>query len=360
MPQYYSNAERGEMLKLYQRSGSYSEARKQYGLAHGIPAAQRPPRSTIQRIVSKFNTNYTLHNLNKDRSGRKKTTRSVANIDVVKESVATSPVKSIRKRSQVVDINCSGTWRILKKDLQLKPYKMQVVQSLKPDDFLSRMQMCEKFNHKIHNDEHFLNNVWFSDEAHFYLDGMVHQNMRYWTSAKPQNFIKEKKVQAQYVTVWVAISAHGIIGPYFSEDEQGNRITIKQDNYREIVQRFAHDLQNRGFNMAETWFQQDGAPPHTAYLTIDLLKNIFGDRLISSRCEFNWAPRSPDLSPLDYFVWGYAKTNVFKNNPHTIGELKVEIENFISSIPQDMCQRAINNMRRRINLCIERQGHHFG
>ncbi|GFS91887.1 hypothetical protein TNCV_1930681 [Trichonephila clavipes] len=51
-------------------------------------------------------------------------------------------------------------------------------------------------------------------------------------------------------------------------------------------------------------FQQDGATCHTARATIDLLKDTFGDRLISRFGPVNWRPRSCDLTPLDYFMWG--------------------------------------------------------
>ncbi|GFV07617.1 DDE_3 domain-containing protein [Trichonephila clavipes] len=50
------------------------------------------------------------------------------------------------------------------------------------------------------------------------------------------------------------------------------------------------------------WFQQDGATCHTARATIDLLKDTFGDRLISRFGPVNWPPRSCDLTPLDYFL----------------------------------------------------------
>ncbi|GFS80484.1 uncharacterized protein TNCV_3448811 [Trichonephila clavipes] len=55
--------------------------------------------------------------------------------------------------------------------------------------------------------------------------------------------------------------------------------------------------------LQELWFQQDGATCHTARATIDLLKDTFGDRLISRFGPVNWPPRSCDLTPLDYFLW---------------------------------------------------------
>ncbi|GFU76292.1 uncharacterized protein TNCV_527721 [Trichonephila clavipes] len=62
-----------------------------------------------------------------------------------------------------------------------------------------------------------------------------------------------------------------------------------------------HDVQ-------KLWFQQDGATCHTARATIDLLKDTFGDRIISRFGPVNWPPRSCDLTPLDYFLWGYVKS----------------------------------------------------
>ncbi|GFX40166.1 uncharacterized protein TNCV_4318011 [Trichonephila clavipes] len=70
-----------------------------------------------------------------------------------------------------------------------------------------------------------------------------------------------------------------------------------------ITNFFIPELNNH--DVQELWFQQDGATCHTARATIDLLKDTFGDRLISRFGPVNWSPRSCDLTPLDYFLWGY-------------------------------------------------------
>ncbi|GFV90201.1 uncharacterized protein TNCV_4379171 [Trichonephila clavipes] len=70
-----------------------------------------------------------------------------------------------------------------------------------------------------------------------------------------------------------------------------------------ITNFFILELNNQ--DVQELWFQQDGATCHTARATIDLLKDTFGDRLISRFGPVNWPPRSCDLTPLDYFLWGY-------------------------------------------------------
>jgi hypothetical protein len=50
-----------------------------------------------------------------------------------------------------------------------------------------------------------------------------------------------------------------------------------------------------------------------------LLRDMFGDRMISKDI---WPPRSPDLTPPDYYLWGVMKGAVYKDNPHTFLELK--------------------------------------
>ncbi|GFW30312.1 DUF4817 domain-containing protein [Trichonephila clavipes] len=82
----------------------------------------------------------------------------------------------------------------------------------------------------------------------------------------------------------------------------------------------------------ELWFQQNGATCHTARAIIDLLKDTFGDRLISRFGPVNWPPRSCDLTPLDYFLWGYVKSLVYADKPQTLDHLEDNIRRVIADI----------------------------
>ncbi|GFT32605.1 uncharacterized protein TNCV_3145531 [Trichonephila clavipes] len=97
-----------------------------------------------------------------------------------------------------------------------------------------------------------------------------------------------------------------------------------------------HDVQ-------ELWFQQDGATCHTARATIDLLKDTFGDRLISRFGPVNWPPRSCDLTPLDYFLWGYVKSLVYADKPQTLDHLEENIRRVIADIRPQMLEKVIEN-----------------
>ncbi|GFT34918.1 putative transposable element [Trichonephila clavipes] len=93
----------------------------------------------------------------------------------------------------------------------------------------------------------------------------------------------------------------------------------------------------------ELWFQQDGATCYTARATIDLLKDTFGDRLISRFGPVNWPPRSCDLTPLDSFLWGYVKSLVYADKPQTLDHLEDNIRRVIADIRPQMLEKVIEN-----------------
>ena len=65
---------------------------------------------------------------------------------------------------------------------------------------------------------------------------------------------------------------------------------------------------------------------------------------------------SPDLSPADFFLWGYLKGKVYENNPQTTEALKTNIRREIRRIPQEMCARVIQNFNVRVATVIQRRG----
>ncbi|GFW31579.1 uncharacterized protein TNCV_4420121 [Trichonephila clavipes] len=141
----------------------------------------------------------------------------------------------------------------------------------------------------------------------FWLNGYVNkQNCGIWSEANPQVYV-ETPLHPEKLTVWCALWDGGIIGPYFFKNDEGHNVTVNGDRYRAMITNFfIPELNNH--DVQELWFQQDGTTCHTARATIDLLKDTFGDRLISRFGPVNWPPRSCDLTPLDYFLWGNVKS----------------------------------------------------
>ncbi|GFU69474.1 uncharacterized protein TNCV_2282431 [Trichonephila clavipes] len=160
------------------------------------------------------------------------------------------------------------------------------------------------------------------------------------------------------LTVWCALWAGGIIGPYFFQNDEGHNVTVNGDRYRAMITNFfIPELNNH--DVQELWFQQDGATCHTARATIDLLKDTFGDRLISRFGPVNWPPRSCDLTPLNYFLWGYVKSLVYADKPQTLDHLEDNIRRVIADIRPQMLEKVIENWTSRLDYIRASRGSHM-
>src|SRR5579872_1536680 len=110
---------------------------------------------------------------------------------------------------------------IVKKDLNMHPYKMQSYQALLPADHLRRLAYCRWFVNNLMNDD-LLNLTFFSHEAWFHLSGYVNsQNMRMWSTDNPHVFT-ETPLYAQKIGVWMAVSRRRI-GPIFCQFHRQRR-----------------------------------------------------------------------------------------------------------------------------------------
>ncbi|GFX56848.1 DUF4817 domain-containing protein [Trichonephila clavipes] len=121
------------------------------------------------------------------------------------------PNESIRHRAQELDKCPSILWKILRKDLGLRAYQIQLVQELKPNDHQERRRFVEWTQNEIAVVPDFHKRILFSDEAHFWLNGYVNkQNCRIWSEAIPQVYV-ETPLHPEKLTVWCALWAGGIL-----------------------------------------------------------------------------------------------------------------------------------------------------
>ncbi|GFX38533.1 hypothetical protein TNCV_3206011 [Trichonephila clavipes] len=100
---------------------------------------------------------------------------------------------------------------------------------------------------------HFHKRILFSDKAHFWLNGYVNkQNCRIWSEANPQVYV-ETPLHPEKLTVWCALWAGGIIGPYFFKNDEGHNVTVNGDRYRAMITNFfIPELNNH--DVQELWF----------------------------------------------------------------------------------------------------------
>jgi hypothetical protein len=104
------------------------------------------------------------------------------------------------------------------------------------------------------------------------------------------------------------------------------------------------------------YFMQDGATANTDTYSINVLNEVFENRLISRGL---WPARSPDFNPCDIYLWGNLKDKVYSNNPHTLVELKQSIREAISSVEVSELKLVSNNISKRLEACLRAEGRHF-
>lgn len=348
----WTNEQRAFAVEAYFSNGrSIIATQRAFRIRFNIrPAGAVPGRQSIVTWVDTFRASGSVM---KSGSGGRRTVSTPENVERVRQSFLRSPRRSARKHAAALGISDRSVRRILHCELNFHPYKMAVTQELSERDFIARRNACEALHENLPHDAL----VFFSDEAHFHISGCVNkQNMRYWSDTNPRE-LHQRPLHCERVTVWCAVSRVGIIGPYFFEENE-RTVTVNAARYTEMINGFF--LPNLAeMDVGDVWFQQDGATAHTARCSMDLLRQHFAGRLISSRGCHVWPARSPDLAPCDFFLWGYLKSIVYNDRPRTLPHLKNNIRQAIANIPADMLERVQRNFRNRLTQCINNEGRHL-
>lgn len=109
----------------------------------------------------------------------------------------------------------------------------------------------------------------------------------------------------------------------------------------------------------EMWIQQDGAPPHNSCIVREFLQRQFPEKWIGTNGPLLWPPRSPDLTPLDFFLWGYLKDKVYATQPTSLDDLIQRIKNACETISSYMLNSVYESIPQRFEYCINNGGKQF-
>ena len=112
-------------------------------------------------------------------------------------------------------------------------------------------------------------------------------------------------------------------------------------------------------DIGNIWFQLDSATWHTAEATLDVLRPVFEDCIISRRADVVWPHRSYDLTPLDYYLWGAVKDKCYADKPETIDALKDNIREAIGEIQLHKIDNVLKNWTDRVGYCMANRGSHL-
>ena len=354
----YSNEHRILLYQLYiENNRSVTVTIRKFATKNKLKLkSDYPSESTVRNLVKKFEETASL--TDKPRSGRPSV--SVDTCDLVRERM-TEEGSSINSVHLATGVPRSTVHKIVKTKLKMIPYKVQVGQALTLPQKDARVKFCRQILDKDLESNTFLSNILFSDEANFYLNGWVNrQNIRFWGEEWPETYpIIEASKFSKKLVVFCALSARFVIGPYFFE-ENIQPVTVNGERYLQMLQSFLVPELKKRHKLSQTTYQQDGATWHITQPVKTFLETNLKNRILSRQFPFEWPANSPDLSPLDFWFWGYVKTEVYKHGrPESLEILKERIHNVVQSINVDHLKAAVQDVLVRAEICEEVSGSHF-
>lgn len=137
---------------------------------------------------------------------------------------------------------------------------------------------------------------------------------------------------------------------------------VSGDRYLSILENFDRSyLDNLPLTEHRNiFYQHDGAPPHRGELINSFLQATFYDQWIANDGPFLWPPRSPDLTVLDFFIWGAIKSKVYETPLTTMDDCMQRVRNAFRNLSQDSIKRATHcELIRRCQKCLEVGGQNF-
>lgn len=310
----------------------------------------RISKKNVIDAVKRFESNTTLHHVVQSRPPM---SRDDGILLGVLNSLYMKPGSSIRTSAAENGLSVRTTHKIARDVLKLQPYRLGLAQKLTEYDKMVRVDASHQLLPIVDSYDRV---IIYSDEASFRTDGHVNRwNCYLWDYSRPDDFFAEEDQGAGRVTIWAGVSHDHIFGPYFFPS------TVTADSYEAMLTEiFLPDLLQRFPTTDGLWFQQDGAPAHTAHSPKVMLESNFGIRVISKGFSHEWPPRSPDLTPCDFYLWSAVSELVYATGSYSsTAELRdalVAAFNTLRQSHMDHVKAAVLSVPQRLRDCIALNG----
>lgn len=352
MPRTYSNVEYADMHFVYGFcNGNAREAVREYSRRY--PNRRLPHYSTFINV----HINFREHGFGGRRGPEHGIQRRVNGLQQrrILNAFRENNRLSIRRAARQTNMACTTIFRTLKQN-HFKAYHLSRVQALHPGDAERRIQFCRIINQKLEQDHRFLHKILWSDESCFTRRGMVNfHNLRVWSTQHPHE-VRPRNFQREFsVNVWMGIVGNNVLGPFLLPHRLNGQYFLEflQENHAEFLENVPLNVRN------QLYFQLDGCPAHYFAPVLNWLNTNYGERWIGRGGPVAWPPRSPDITPMDFFLWGYIKDIVYATPVNTREELIQRIRDAARTITPEHLSNVRRSILRRSDLCINQNGSHF-
>lgn len=347
----YSQQEKVNMIYCIGESrGNCFLASRLY--AQEYPGRRHPDNRVFERVKNVFEDTGSV--MLRKRQKRKTATDENNTLSTMLH-IQENPHVSTRTLSREVEISQKSISRIIRGN-KFHPYHMQLMQNLNDNDFIRRRRFCEWVLNRTQEQPDFFDYVLFSDEATFHNNGNVNRhNLHYYATENP-HFRRYVDNQHRWsLNVWGGIVGTHLVGPHFFDGRINAEIYL--DFLRHILPNLLEDIPLA--TLRRLWLQQDGAPAHYGLISRQYVEQEFQGRWIGRGGPISWPPRSPDLTKLDFFLWGYIKGKVYETAVTTRENMMVRIREAFQEISRETLQNVNDSFLRRARLCLQENGGHF-
>jgi hypothetical protein len=156
------------------------------------------------------------------------------------------------------------------------------------------------------------------------------------------------------VTVWAGSWVQGVVGPLFIEG------TVTANFYLELLQTTVVPELEHHYDLGSVIWQQNGAPLHFGRNVRTFIDKKF-PMWIGRRGKIEWPPRSSDLMPCDFAVWGVIKHRVYSKKTATVLQMKHQIREELNNLDKvkRLCAGICEAVVRRCQMYVELAGQQF-
>ncbi|CAG9854399.1 unnamed protein product [Phyllotreta striolata] len=337
-----------------------------------FPGRPLPTRSIIARIVQNLRVHgcFSLKNqknraaavvprikLNPDRELRE------IMVCAAMQQDSTRPTVDIARE---FNISKSSVCNILQRN-GYRTYRPLRANEIFSEDTYLRMEFCERVMEIANRDENFISNIIFTDAASFPIHGRHNPSInRYWSRENERRTSDARKQHTETLNVWAGILGNHIVGPFFIEG------TLDAQRYLALLQNeIIPAVCYLGVPLSSVWFQQGGgSDAQNAAAVREYLLQMFPNRLLARFRKFagdgqmniSWPPRSPDLTPCEFFLWGYVKSKIYGFQGHranNLNKLRLQIVNALKAISPEMLANVRAGFYNRLGYCLAQGGDRF-
>jgi len=304
----------------------------------------------VKRELIDSNYDFEAVAARKEHARRSDTKRDEDFVAQVQEMVNNDPGQSMRALARELNISEKTVRVCMMEDIRYKSYKMRkgqlLTEKMQENRLKKSKKLLNKLRHPLEPDM-----VWFfSDEKNFCQDQSINRQNNRWLAYCPKDVprIMQTKFPATVMVFGVVSSEGDVMPPHIFP--QGLRVNTEV--YLDVLEHVVLPwIKNTIGDRPFVW-QQDSAPCHTSRRSQKWISEHF--------CDFTppdvWPPNSPDLNPMDFYVWGAVERDTNRTACKSRDDLINRIKVVFTSLPKEVVKKSCSRFRGRIETVVEAKG----